>query len=415
MRLKKPTYVNPDIYRILNDINRMIKANEEEIISNQNIYLHTGSAGVLLYAILYNEILDDSFFDELPLGIINQIMDIVSGRDGVSPSFCEGLSGIGWLLIFLKEIDYVDFDTDDFLADTDLYLNSFLDVFIQESKWDTLYGYIGIGFYFLKRMNRQSLEKIVFALNRTIVTQSTGMAWERFEPYFSKNIIDMGLAHGNSGIIVFLSECYKNGILRDTCRKLISNVLNFYLSQRQDFYNIGSFWKDFIPAHDGYRENDEPKFSKLAWCYGDLTILNALHQAAVTLSDHQNSNLLKAMAIETSKRRDFDDSLVKDAFCCHGSSGIMLLFQELYERTGEIAFQESAEYWLSVTLSAFGKQEKQLMALKDPFSEYKFELLEGISGIGCALLNRTQRKTIRNTGVQSWKEAFFLFNSLSVR
>lgn len=414
MEQSRLIHATTDIKRVLGNINGMIKANERKIISSTNISLHTGSAGVLLYGVLYTEIMDDPSFDNMASEIINQMMETLSGHGSISPSFCEGLSGIGWLLLFLKEIDYLDYDPDHFLTDTDRYLNSFLDLFLQEGKWDLLYGYVGIGFYFLKRMNRQSLEKIVHVLDKTVVFHKTGMAWERFEPHFSKDIIDLGLAHGNAGIVVFLSQCYKQGILKDTCQKLLGGVLDFYIDQQQEFDIIGSFWKDFTPIDPNAREIDGPKFSKLAWCYGDLTILNALHQAAETISDREKSGLLKALAIETSKRRGYDESLIKDAFFCHGSSGIMLIYQELFERTGETAFKESADYWLNITLSAFLEQEEQIMALKDPLSESKFELLDGASGIGCALLNRIPAEVFGKLKVQSWKEAFFLFKSSSI-
>ena len=79
--------------------------------------------------------------------------------------------------------------------------------------------------------------------------------------------------------------------------------------------------------------------------------------------------------------------MIENGFC-HGTLGLVHLFNQLYRKIGDDQLVEARDYWLSVT---FGKNKKNIVA-----NEYDAEkgvwmesgtLLNGYCGMGLVLLN----------------------------
>jgi len=99
-------------------------------------------------------------------------------------------------------------------------------------------------------------------------------------------------------------------------------------------------------------------------------------------------NVLKKSAI----RRDIDEARIVDAGLCHGAYGVMHIYTYMYSETKELLFKETAEYWMQKGLEMDTHVDGHAGYCKwygGPNSGWSKEtnLLEGISGIGLALIS----------------------------
>jgi lantibiotic modifying enzyme len=130
--------------------------------------------------------------------------------------------------------------------------------------------------------------------------------------------------------------------------------------------------------------------SRLAWCYGDLGIAMSLWQAGIALQNEAWKNkALEILLFAAEKRRDLQQNWVKDAGLCHGTAGIAHIFYRMWWNTHIPEFKNAANYWMNETL--------KMATFTDGLAGFKTwhgkegwvnscGLLEGISGIGLALL-----------------------------
>ena len=130
--------------------------------------------------------------------------------------------------------------------------------------------------------------------------------------------------------------------------------------------------------------------SRLGWCYGDLGIAMALWQAGVALHNESWKNkALEILLFAAEKRRNLEKNFVKDAGLCHGTAGIGHIFYRVWWNTKMSEFKKAADYWFEQTLKmaifADGLAGYKAWNGRDGWKN-KENLLEGIAGIGLALL-----------------------------
>jgi hypothetical protein len=402
--------------KLLEEITNLINSKRIELCQSQNISLHTGSSGALLFLTLYNEVFCNQEAEITVAKLIEHHIDVIKYSKNLQPDFCEGIAGVCWLLTYMKEINCIDYNAKTFFEECDNYLSISLEKLILQDNWDLLYGALGIGFYFLKRKKNAEVRKIIGFLKNKAVFYDKEIAWLRYEEYFSQFVIDTGFAHGNAGIICFLTQCYRNKIAKSTCEELLNGALNFYLKYIQNESIVGSYWKDFIEIQETVSGWRNPKFSKLAWCYGDLNILNALHYASQIIKNKSCETLFLSMMKKVALRRSQDTTLIDEPYTCHGSSGAALVFQSVFERTSEKVFKEAQSYWLDVTEDLFAAKKSSYSNFNlgssffaDKENLDQISLLSGVSGVGLTILDSKYATTFKRAKFSDWKEAFFLF------
>ena len=95
------SYKINDIAKILQDFN----------IDN-NISLLGGYAGIALFYNYYGKYSKKEDYAEKSFTIISNIFDKISSGE-LYPTFAGGLAGIGWLIEFLEQNDFIESDTDE--------------------------------------------------------------------------------------------------------------------------------------------------------------------------------------------------------------------------------------------------------------------------------------------------------------
>jgi hypothetical protein len=130
----------------------------------------------------------------------------------------------------------------------------------------------------------------------------------------------------------------------------------------------------------------------LAWCYGDAGIAATLLVAADAVGQVAWRTEAIAIARAAACRPPHRSGIV-DAGLCHGSAGLMLIFQRFYMATGEGGFLDAAQAWCQRTLAqrrpghgVGGYQSWEPQTGAGFVWKDRPGLLTGAAGIGLALL-----------------------------
>jgi len=308
----------------------------------------------------------------------------------------SGLAGIGWLYEYLSQRKIIDCDTNALLEESDFYLENVLKKKLWEGNYDFLHGGVGVALYFAKRVAKKKelvsvLNQFLEDLEKLSTKQEDGtIKWISLlsgdTPELGYNI---SLSHGMSSIIAILSKLYKiEGINKEKTEKLLRGVVQYVLAQEIDKNEYGSYFSSYA------LESTPTVFkSRLAWCYGDLGIASAIYQAGKVLKENAWRNkALEIFIFAATQRRNLEDNFVRDACLCHGTAGIGHIFYRMWWNTKMPEFKDAADYWFDQTLKMAkfpdGLAGFKTLEMPDnkPAWVNKFDLLEGISGIGLALL-----------------------------
>jgi lantibiotic modifying enzyme len=348
----------------------------EEIVSSSNITslgLMEGEAGVcLFYAELYKHFKEDKYYNKL-LEHLNNILEGISSEK-LSFRFSDGIPGIIWMLNYLEKEEIIESIEEIGLSELNESLYSHIENDFKINNWDYLHGGLGVllGFY----------EKDIFALklcinylDDTCIIEDDGSIKWHSELYNHK--INLGLAHGIPSIIYFLLKGLAIDELYNKSHKLLEGAIKMILKQEQNFEQKGYCFDSFIG--DNYK-------SRLAWCYGDLSIAYLLYNAGKSLKNSELVQRAIKIAETTTTRRELKDTFSIDACLCHGSTGLYLMYKKFYTETCIDVFNEASDFWLEQTKVLLDSNDFTFYNRYNNNWENNFSFLEGLSGVGLTLL-----------------------------
>lgn len=369
--------------------------------SNDKIGLLQEDGGKLLFWAYYSKykqckVIDEvyqkqlvSFCDRLCSGIYN-------------PSYCEGLSGIIYLLDFLNKEKLAELDLSDIKEHYDKYLKQILDVQIEKAENDFLYTSVGLLNYFVNNysISDKYLEDCVNRIANHSIKMSQGIAWrDNFEKRSDINF-NISISHGMAGLIIILVKLQRR--ISFDLLPLVKSAIDFVLSQKYDDYsNIGSYYPTYcLDADQGFK-------SRLGWCNGDLGIGLALWHAGTYYRNESWIKEATELFCFNTQRKNEEDTYVKDAGFCHGSAGIAQIYRRLFLETGRDIYYHNSFYWIVKTLE-LGNDDDIQVGYKT-YSQGNFypsdnSLLSGLSGIGLSLLSFLNDKSY-----STW-DTFFLLS-----
>ena len=362
----------------------LVKINLKEV--NVPLMNHNG-LGVLM-ALAY----EDFFFDSNKrFENISNILERLSTKlrtEVQSPSYCEGLCGFAWTLNHLSKNRLIEMDLDSFNTSIDEVAKIFADKSLKLKNHDFLYGTVGANLYLLDRES-PDLADLITEIHQKIIGQSirskSGLYWE--DPAIkrsSKKVINLGLAHGVSGMIVYLCRMVKHFGKDENLLSILKNCTKF-IKNCKNKRNSGSIYPAFMINGKG------DGTSRLAWCYGDLSVGLALFQAGMALNDSSLQEEGISIFRSAGSRRTVQETGILDASICHGTSGIALMYNRMYKNTGMEEFKKTAYYWAEQTLN-FIKVETGLINYKSWEAQeqgWKIDngLLNGSSGVAMTLMS----------------------------
>jgi len=368
-----------------------------QIISSkiaQDIGLLTGIGGQILTC---SELFLQNKISQEWLTHLHNVLEQKLENEDFIFTHCSGLAGIGWLYEYLSQRKVIDYSTNTLLEETDQCLENALNSFLWQRNYDFLHGGVGIALYFIKRVEKKKelisvLNHFLDDLERISTQQDDGtIKWLSFlgEKSIPQHGYNISLSHGMASIVAILSKLYKiEGVDKVKTEKLLKGAVQYILAQEIDNEKYGSYFPSFA-----IESSPTIYKSRLAWCYGDLGIASALYQAGKTLSENKWINkAIEVLLFATVHRKSLEDNSVWDAGLCHGTAGIGHIFYRMWWNTKLPEFKTAADYWFEQTLM-MAKFTDGLAGFKTfnfedgkPAWKNSMGLLEGVSGIGLALL-----------------------------
>lgn len=310
-----------------------------------------------------------------------------------SVRYNDGFAGIGWALSYFQKRDLFTDELNGLFESIDELLEENVELYATHNNFDFLHGMLGIGLYFLERNKHEMIGYVVNALQESATEVNDGCNWlshtyqgEDTTRYATYNF---SMPHGCAGIMSFLSKCATKGeIYSNKAQVLLEKNVRFILSNKLEGMN------SIFPAHILLDNPQQRNPSRLAWCYGDLGMSAALWQAGVALDSEAIRQEAVAVCLHASKRTEDWDTLVMDAGICHGTSGIALIFNRMFQQTKIDAFREAANFWIDKTLE-YGQTPDGIAGFKTYAGSQggndnwinDYSLLDGVSGIGLALIS----------------------------
>jgi hypothetical protein len=150
--------------------------------------LFTGFGGLALYELSYGNYYNNDEFILTGLTFIEKIFNTIDNR--TKDSLCSGLSGLGWLLNYIKLQEWdICSNIDSVMFEIDCCLITRLDKYLSINYWGFLHGYIGIGHYLLQRIHvndkaEKAIDSILLKLeDPAIISLDNTVKW--------KSIIDL--------------------------------------------------------------------------------------------------------------------------------------------------------------------------------------------------------------------------------
>jgi len=362
--------------------------NQPDFITNGNLF--NGYAGIVYYYF--------SLLKAFPEGeseayvALEKLIESYNTQDNMASkymTFCSGLSGFYFLIQKLVEQEYLD---EIFLEEV-LPINEliFEDTkrLLTEENTDFLHGASGQMLYLLTSKGDPNCEKylgvLVNELLKLAVIDEKGLRFPNstVKEFQNTDNTNMSLSHGNAGILLVMLNIYNAGIeqekLSNAIQQGLAYFINYYhpravntsLSAFPLLVNEEFTIKELIDG-DFYAEN-------YSWCYGDLAVIWLLYQSSVSFKNTTYMDLAdeigKALALRLIAVPASD--LKINSHFCHGTSGIALFLNRLYQFSGHKIYQEAAQLWLDGTLDHLEKDLNNPDFMNKPGS---LGLLEGVSG-----------------------------------
>jgi lantibiotic modifying enzyme len=272
-------------------------------------------------------------------------------------SYAEGISGIIWGIKYLNKLglnidvsETLDEETREFLINHSIYL-------FEADQFDFLYGGIGIALALFE------LDDIKVDYREKVIFESIRIA-EKFTKEESEELTDLGLSHGFSSLLAFISSQIE---ISDSKSITKLNSLSDWLVHKADLSGKVCF--------PNFASEQSPYKSRLAWCYGDLGIAFTLLQVGKKINNESLINRSLEVLKKSCERISQDETNISDPFFCHGSVGAYHLYNKIFLDTNDTIFSKSSNYWLDETLKLVNCNDYQNMGL-----------LDGLSGVGLMFL-----------------------------
>lgn len=388
-----------ELNKKLNEISQIVSLN---YVNEPHVGVLDGVAGNALFLFYYAEYLNDDRYADIGMELISFCIDKINNGYNF-PTYCNGIAGLGWTIQHLNNENFIDLDCDLLLSQFDEFLYSQMNFDLAEGNFDFLHGAIGYGYFFLKRFQstnnmelkqlyRNYLSKIVEELNLLVVRDGAKYKWRFNSEFNNLNFkYDLGLSHGITSIINFLSRISDIETLKDLTINLIEGTVNFILSTKNLNNNPYSFYPNFV--EDGVA----PIYnSRLAWCYGDLGIgITLLRTSSCLQNSYLNKEAMKILNHSVFRRED-TETMVIDSSLCHGAHGNAQIYIYLNSIVPNDKFKDSISYWINNGISRSFHIEgyagyKHWSAVEGEWIN-KLSLLEGVSGIGLNIIDYLSKK-----------------------
>lgn len=365
--------------------------------SNKDFSLLSGLIGKILFNINYIEL---SFSDKkITTDIERDIVKICELSNFKDIRYSTGISGALWFINYLNNLSVIDNND---VIDDDIRCKAIKEAINAVEKhqdYDPLHGAIGLlNFYFLENVKFDHLIiSFLEKLHEISIKTENGYYW--IEPAYMKTEskeccnVNLGLAHGQIGIIAFLLKCKQRNISAPILDELIHGAIAYFISTTHQI-GISKMPSRVIDDAAIYAH-------QLAWCYGGLSSAYIILKVGKLYANEAYITYAMDLLSALANPNYYEAITLADTSLCHGTSSTAYLFGKLYKETEDIKFKIASDYWINKTCEQLNVTFNSSTIL----SHNEYGLLEGISGVGLVLiayLNNFEE------GSTSWDSCLYL-------
>lgn len=323
-------------------------------------------------------------------------------------SFCSGYAGICWLLRYFYYEGVFECDNiDEMLSDMDRSI--YEELFRLVNNNDFLHGGLGMAYYFIyykTPYSPKAISKYIEVLDKSkIADERGGYKWisdAYVREYKIGRVFNLGMAHGMASLIYFLAICIEKCVCTEQVTPMLNGVLKYYQTNVNSTIFASAFPYWILLDKKEYAE------SRLAWCYGDPGIASSIYHAGKRMHNQAIIDFSLEIFDRTLVRFKKELADVNESSICHGSAGLAIIYNTIYQETGLERYKDAAVFWLNDTIKK-GEQGGPYAGHILPDSQIEenrnaivISLINGISGIGLSLLS-----TISDD-FPYWKECFMI-------
>jgi lantibiotic biosynthesis protein len=238
-----------------------------------------------------------------------------------------------------------DEESDSLIVHLHAALRRHLDVQRWEDRCDLVSGLAGVGVYAAARgcdVAVQIAERVLSHLEATAMVDCSGSTWRTPPQFlhasrrarFPDGVVDLGVAHGQPGIVGMLAQFVDADIAPERSRGLLQEATAWLIA----------LLPRMVPRFASSWPVSRSEFKRIGWCYGDAgvagVLLHASHSLQSTALEDEALLLLRRVAALLAQPHR------RDASFCHGMAGLAHIYNVAFQRTGDPQMRIEAERWI---------------------------------------------------------------------
>lgn len=365
-----------------------------------------GAAGVALFHTVAETVQPEAGHARRARRWIERVVEL-AGEQDLSAGLFDGAAGVGWMLS-----RFVGADAEDDPAEA---IDEALSGAFERGAWrgelDVVTGLAGVMLYARARLPRPAARALLTRSVAEVAAQAIkvpgGTGWvmsralmtARGESTERGAHVDLGIAHGVSGLLVALAGARCAGVEVATVDRLLGEAVPWLLAQRRpgEVVEMPASVCDAVPTMT----------RRSAWCYGDAGVAAALLAVARAVDEPSWEREARSLAHHAAKLSVAQSGVI-DAGLCHGAASLGHVFHRMWRETGDDVLRSAAKTWLRrcVTMRAPGRGFGGYRAWipDETGGRWISDLgwLMGTAGVGLALASAL------SAGAPDWDEALAL-------
>lgn len=340
MKLKKEAqdklfHIEADLYKELPGLN--------------SLSLMQGIGGLpILYLQLYKNTRSRAYLKKTD-AVLDKLIDILE-REKASVTFCEGISGISYMLNYMQSQTAHNQDAVKELSHfLDRVMLNFYEQHHTAYDLDFLHGSAGM---LVAWLNKKQSAKQARTEAKMLMKSYVGAV----EVYLNgltdaaneKKIVNCGMAHGLVSQLMVLSV-YAERFKDHTYTPYLQRIVELISSVQYDSPDVSL---SSFPAilNLSKAAPAAPYRVPLGWCYGDTVVSVGLAKAGEVLHNPQVVQQARAVAVRSIQRATDEQAIIYDASFCHGSSSIAHTYNKWKWHSSATCFDNAYEHWIKRTV-----------------------------------------------------------------
>lgn len=387
-------------------IQAQIAAINDVVVSSKPAYngLFGGRLGVSFYLHFAGKALTDERLLSYGRTHLEYVFeDLNNGHEGLQGnSLSSGGAGLAYVVNHLARFGELDFNINEEFDELESFLFTSARGQIDRDEIDYLHGAGGVIYYFATREQTPTVSKylneLVGRLLEKVVLTEQG-CW--FRNHLGQNtdykeLIDLSLAHGLSGLLLILSEALPHLTEKARCLHVIREGARLIVRNELPVNFEGNEFSGFPCSIKSNQAS--VRINRLAWCYGDLNQVLLLYTLGHKFRDERYSSVANRIGLQCVARRSEIATLCTDTHFCHGTSGLAQIYKSLYHASNNWIYKNAYHYWIEKTVQHLDQE-----LIEHKYSENPVSLLEGFTGVAMVLVDYLTDQTSNG-----WSRLFLL-------